>query len=215
MREPSVPVKARWLGRLSYSDAHALMRETLADRIAGNIPDTLLLCEHDPVYTLGRTRGAAANVLDARGVPIIPIERGGDVTFHGPGQLVGYPVFQLPEHRHDLHGYLRGLEESLIALLAVHGITGERDDRNTGVWVGGRKIAAIGIACRRWVTWHGFALNRDVDLGYFHRINPCGMDSTLVTRMVDHTPAPPPMETLAEEVSQTITQWWRNWTSPA
>ncbi len=207
-------VQTRWLGRIAYPEAHALMSATLADRIAGRIPDTLLLCEHDPVYTLGRSRGAAGNVLDPRGVPVINVERGGDVTFHGPGQLVGYPIFQLPEHRHDLHGYLRGLEESVIALLAGHGITGLRDDRNTGVWVDGRKIAAIGIAARRWVTWHGLAINRDVDLGYFHRINPCGMDSTLVTRMIDHTPAPPPLSVLAEETAA-ITGWWETFTSPA
>ncbi|MDG1481881.1 MAG: lipoyl(octanoyl) transferase LipB [Myxococcota bacterium] len=207
-------VQTRWLGRVAYTDAHALMKQTLAERIAGDIPDTLLLCEHDPVYTLGRSRGAAGNVLDPRGVPIINVERGGDVTFHGPGQLIGYPIFGLPEHRHDLHGYLRGLEESIITLLSSHGITGQRDDRNTGVWVEGRKIAAIGIAARRWVTWHGFALNRDVDLGYFQRINPCGMDSTLVTRMVDHTSAPPPLSVLAEEASKAITDWWMTWTSP-
>ena len=208
-------VAVRWLGRLPYTQAHAVMKEVLTERIAGRLPDTLLLCEHDPVYTLGRARGASGNVLDPRGVPIVPVERGGDVTFHGPGQLVGYPIFQLPPHRYDLHGYLRGLEESIIGLLADHGIEGGRDDRNTGVWVEGRKIAAIGIAARRWVTWHGFAINRDVDLDYFRRINPCGMDSTLVTRMVDHTPAPPPLETLSEQAAQKITQWWEGWTSPA
>ena len=207
-------VAVRWLGRLPYPDAHALQKQTLADRIAGRIPDTLLLCEHEPVYTLGRTRGASGNVLDPRGVPILPVERGGDVTFHGPGQLVGYPIFQLPEHRYDLHGYLRGLEESLITLLAAHSLAGVRDDRNTGVWLEGRKIAAIGIACRRWVTWHGFALNRDVDLDYFRRINPCGMDSALVTRMVDHTDMVPPLEVLAQHAGATITQWWEDWTSP-
>jgi len=210
-----VTIESRWLGRIPYPDAHAQMAQALADRIADRIPDTLLLCEHDPVYTLGRTRGAAGNVLDPRGVPIVPVERGGDVTFHGPGQLVGYPIFKLPEHRYDLHGYLRGLEESMIDLLAAHDITGGRDERNTGVWVEGRKIAAIGIACRRWVTWHGFALNRDVELDYFRRINPCGMDAALVTRMVDHTPSPPPLEALAGQAAQTITRWWQNWTSPA
>ena len=132
-----------------------------------------------------------------------------------PGSDEVRTIFKLPEHRYDLHGYLRGLEESMIDLLAAHDITGGRDERNTGVWVEGRKIAAIGIACRRWVTWHGFALNRDVELDYFRRINPCGMDAALVTRMVDHTPSPPSLEALAGQAAQTITRWWQNWTSPA
>ncbi len=203
----------RWLGRIDYPQAHALMKQLLTARIAGEIGDTLLLCEHAPVYTLGRTRGAASNVLDTRGVPVLPVERGGDVTFHGPGQLVGYPIFALPPHRHDLHGFLRGLEEALIELLQSHGVHGTRDGRNTGVWVEGKKIAAIGIACRRWVTWHGLALNVTVDLSRFHRINPCGMDSALVTRLADHMPQPPPLPALAEQLTAAIDRWWTAWTA--
>ena len=203
----------RWLGRVAYPDAHAQMRALLEARIRDEAPDTLLLCEHDPVYTLGRSRGAAQNVLDARGVPVLPVERGGDVTFHGPGQLTGYPILRLPAHRQDLHAYLRGLEDCLIDLLATMQIVGGRDARNTGVWVEERKIAAIGIACRRWVTWHGFSLNLDVDLGYFQRIHPCGMDSALVTRICDHTPAPPSMPALAEAAGAGVAAWWADWIS--
>ena len=149
-------LRIEWLGRVPYAEAHARQKELLAARIAGDGPDTLLLCEHDPVYTLGRSRGASANVLQAGDVPVVNVERGGDVTFHGPGQLVGYPICGLPEHRHDLHAWLHGLEEVCVRTLGEWGIAGGPDARNTGVWVEGRKIAAIGIACRRWVTWHGF-----------------------------------------------------------
>lgn len=202
------------LGRISYEDGQATMQARLAARIRGEIPDTLLLCEHDPVYTVGRSRGAAANVLDARGVPVVSVRRGGDVTFHGPGQVVGYPIFALPDHRHDLHGFLHGLEDALVDTIARYGIVGGRDARNTGVWVGGQKIAAIGIACRKWVTWHGFALNVDVDLGYFRRINPCGMDSTLVTRIADHVAPAPGWDAVAAEAAGAVAAWWAAWSAP-
>lgn len=203
------------LGRVSYAEGQRIMAERLAARIAGEIPDTLLMCEHDAVYTVGRTRGAAANVLDPQGVPVVEVRRGGDVTFHGPGQVVGYPIFALPPHRHDLHGFLHGLEDAMIDTVGRYGICGERDDRNTGVWVEGRKIAAIGIACRKWVTWHGFALNLDVDLGYFQRINPCGMDSTLVTRIVDHVgDGAPEWGAVAGQAADAVAQWWARWSSP-
>jgi lipoate-protein ligase B len=155
------------LGRIPYEAAVEEMKTVLAARIAGEAPDTLLFCEHDPVYTVGRTRGAADNILNPENVPIVNVSRGGDVTFHGPGQIVGYPIFQLPEHRHDLHGYLRGLEEVMIRTLARYNVAGERDERNTGVWVDGQKMGAIGIAAKRWVTWHGFALNCTVDIRHY------------------------------------------------
>ena len=202
------------LGRISYTDAHARMKDLLEARIRGLAPDTLLLCEHDPVYTLGRSRGAAGNVLAPGDVPVIPVERGGDVTFHGPGQLVGYPVCALPPHRQDLHAFLHGLEDVCTRVIAHWGIEGGRDPRNTGVWVRGQKIAAIGIACRRWVSWHGFALNLSTDLGFFRRINPCGMDSELVTRMVDHLREPPSMEELSEVTASIFHHWWARFTAP-
>ena len=203
------------LGRASYPDAIQRMQEVLDDRIHGRCEDTLITVEHDPVFTLGRQRDSQANVLAAGEVPVIPVHRGGDVTFHGPGQLVGYPILALPEHRHDLHGYLRGLEQVLIDTLGDLGVPSGRDERNTGVWVQGKKIAAIGIACRRWVTWHGFALNLTTDLQYYQRINPCGMDSTLVTRLCDHLDPCPDMDEVTERVAAHLSQWWEAWTAPS
>lgn len=203
------------LGRIDYPAAIERMQQVLDDRIHGRCEDTLILVEHPPVFTLGRERAAASNVLAAGEVPVIPVHRGGDVTFHGPGQLVGYPILQLPEHRHDLHGYLRGLEGVLIGALAQLGVAGCRDERNTGVWVGGKKIAAIGIACRRWVTWHGFALNLTTDLSYYDRINPCGMDSTLVTRLMDHRTPCPSQQEVSEIIAAHLDRWWGAWTAPS
>jgi len=171
------------LGRLAYRAAHARQLQVLAERIAGDREDTLLVLEHEPVYTLGRRRTSAANVLDPGEVPVVEVERGGDVTFHGPGQLVVYPVIQLSGPRADLHDHLRRLEEAAIRTCGDFGLDAGRDPRNTGAWVGGRKLCSVGIACRRWVTWHGLALNVDVDLAYFRRIHPCGLDSDLLTSM--------------------------------
>lgn len=205
-------MRVEHLGRIDYTAAMERMAACLQDRIAGCIPDTLLLCEHDPVFTVGRARGAAANVLAPGEIPVVAARRGGDVTYHGPGQVVGYPIFQLPPHRHDLHGFLHGLESALISLLSSYGVAGVRDPRNTGVWVEGRKIAAIGIACRKWVTWHGFALNLDADLEPFGRINPCGMDSTLVTRIADHVEGPKPTwDAVAGDAARAVQAWWDGW----
>ena len=201
------------LGRMPYGEAHALQREILADRIAGRIDDTLILCEHDPVFTLGRRRGAEGNVLVPGEIPVIPVERGGDVTFHGPGQLVAYPIFQLPPGRQDLHAWMRGLETVVIETLAGYGVRGGRDTRNTGVWVDGRKIAAIGIACRSWVTWHGLALNVSTDLSCFQRINPCGLDAALVTRLADHTDPCPELDAVGERLAEAFEAWWEGWRS--
>lgn len=202
------------LGRINYETAVDQMKHHLVDRIDGRIDDTLLVCEHNPVYTVGRTRGAEANLVSPKDVPIVKVARGGDVTFHGPGQIVGYPIFALPEHRHDLHGFMRGLEEMMIRVLNRFGVTGVRDPRNTGVWVNGAKIMAIGIGAKRWVTWHGFALNVSTDLSYFHRINPCGMDSTLVTRLQDHLLQQPSREQLISIIAEELGLWWEDWTAP-
>jgi len=203
------------LGRIPYEAAVEEMKSVLAARIAGDAPDTLLFCEHDPVYTVGRTRGAAENILNPENVPIVNVSRGGDVTFHGPGQIVGYPIFQLPEHRHDLHGYLRGLEEVMIRTLARYKVLGERDDRNTGVWVNGQKMGAIGIAAKRWVTWHGFALNCTVDIRHYQRINPCGMTSDLVTSLHRHLDPCPSREEVMAAITDELAQWWGDWTAEA
>ena len=180
----------RDLGRLGYAESHALQQQVLAQRIAGECPDTVLLVEHDPVFTLGRRRTSASNVLAAGDTPVLEVERGGDVTFHGPGQLVAYPIVSLEGDRRDLHDHLHRLEEAAILTCADFGLSATRDPRNTGAWVGGRKICSVGIACRRWVTWHGLALNVDVDLAWFQRINPCGLDSGLLTSMAAETSEP-------------------------
>lgn len=200
-------------GRVAYPEAHAAMKARLEARIRDEVPDALILCEHDPVYTLGRRRGAETNVLDAREVPVIPVERGGDVTFHGPGQLVGYPVCRLPPARQDLHAWLRGLESVLIGALTELGVASGTDPRNTGVWVEGRKIAAIGVACRSWVTWHGFSLNISTDLAYYQRINPCGLPSDLSTRLADHLSPCPSLPEVQQVIQARFLAWWADWSA--
>ena len=161
---------ATHLGTLPYGHALELQRDIARRRITGEIDeDVLLLLEHPPVVTLGRTAKeghlvASPERLQTRGVEVFEVERGGDVTFHGPGQLVGYPILDLKRHRRDLHWYLRQVEEALIVSLAEFGIPAERNSGYTGVWTRGRKIASIGVHARDWVTWHGFALNVMTDL---------------------------------------------------
>jgi lipoate-protein ligase B len=168
-------------GRVEYGRAVAWQEALVARRLADG-GDALLLLEHPPVYTLGR--GADARHLgaaDGRDVPVIRARRGGQVTYHGPGQLVGYPILDLRAHRPDVRWYLRQLEAVLIGALAVLGVAGERVAEATGVWVGGRKIGSIGVALRRWVTWHGFALNVGGDLRGFAAITPCGIAGVEMT----------------------------------
>jgi lipoyl(octanoyl) transferase len=168
-------------GLVPYGDALAWQRRLAEDRIAGRLPhDLLLLLEHPPVLTLGRN-SHATNLLRPDGVDVFEVERGGDVTFHGPGQLVGYPILDLRQHRQDLHWYLRTLEQALIGALGELGIPAERNSGWTGVWTRGRKIASIGIHVKQWVTWHGFALNVTTDLGWFDRIVPCGIPGVVMT----------------------------------
>ncbi|HJR65263.1 MAG TPA: lipoyl(octanoyl) transferase LipB [Gemmatimonadaceae bacterium] len=175
------------LGTVSYAIALELQRDLARRRIAGEIDeDLLLLLEHPPVVTLGRTAKEAHIIssperLRARGIEVHEVERGGDVTFHGPGQLVGYPIFDLKRHRQDLHWYLRQVEEALIVALGEVGIEAERNSGYTGVWTRGRKIASIGVHARDWVTWHGFALNVTTDLSYFDLIVPCGIPQVQMT----------------------------------
>ena len=168
-------------GLVPYTAALDWQRELAAERIAGRLDhDVLLLLEHPPVITLGRG-GGAAHVLQAEGVEVFEVERGGDVTFHGPGQLVGYPILDLRAHRQDLHWYLRTLEAALIAALESLDIPAERRAGLTGVWTRGRKIASLGVHVKQWVTWHGFALNVTTDLSSFARIVPCGIDGVEMT----------------------------------
>ena len=193
------------LGRRPYGEVLDLQRGMAAERIAGTRPDTLILVEHDPVVTLGRSTKqghllADAQLLAARGVELFEIERGGDVTFHGPGQLVGYPIIDLSQHRQDLHWYLRQLEQVLIAALATYGIEGRRQEKFTGVWVGDRKIASIGVHARSWVTWHGFALNVSTDLSYFDLMVPCGIADVAMTSIVKESGVDVPVSDVSKRV---------------
>jgi lipoyl(octanoyl) transferase len=168
-------------GLVRYGDALAWQRSLAEARINGRLPqDLLLLVEHPPVVTLGRN-SRPSHVLRPDGLDIFEIERGGDVTFHGPGQLVGYPILDLTGHKPDLHWYLRTLEEALVIALAELGISAGRNPPFTGVWTRNRKIASIGIHVKQWVTWHGFALNVTTDLAQFERIVPCGIAGVEMT----------------------------------
>ena len=169
--------------RLDYSAAHEKQLKILSERQRGERPDALVLVEHDHVYTLGRRKESRSNVLAPGNVPVVEVERGGDVTYHGPGQLVVYPILLLRDGEKDLHGFLRNLEEAMIATCAAFGIDAGRESGKTGVWRQGRKLASIGIACRKWVTFHGLALNICPDLQYFQRINPCGFEANVMTSM--------------------------------
>jgi lipoyl(octanoyl) transferase len=179
----------RRLGRIAYAEAHALQQELVAGRARGEVGDTLVLCEHDPVITVGRGRATGGFADPA--VPVVEVERGGEATYHGPGQLVVYPILLLPPGRRDLHRYLRDLEEVVIAMLAEVDLQGARRPGLTGVWVGERKVCSIGVAVRRWVTWHGFALNLRTDLEAFRSFQPCGLDPAAMGRLQDLLELPP------------------------
>jgi lipoate-protein ligase B len=178
-------------GRVPYHQALGWQRALAQARIEGRLEeDLLLLLEHPPVVTLGRT-AQGGHVLRPEGVDVVEVERGGDVTFHGPGQLVGYPILDLRGYRQDLHWYLRTLEDALIAALTELGIPAERNVGYTGVWTReGRKIASIGVHVKQWVTWHGFALNVTTDLSHFDRIVPCGIEGVEMTSVERETKAP-------------------------
>lgn len=175
------------LGRRAYGETLELQRALRQQRIAGTVTDDmLLLVEHDPVVTLGRGTRATSlplppDELRRRGVEVAEVERGGDVTWHGPGQLVGYPILDLTAHRPDLHWYLRQLEQAMIDALGNLNISAERNPGLTGVWTGGRKIASIGIHVKQWVTLHGFALNVTAELTPFSWIVPCGIQGVTMT----------------------------------
>ena len=201
------------LRTMAYADALALQRAAARARISGEIgEDLLLLVEHPPVVTLGRSSKerhllASPALLAARGVELFEVERGGDVTFHGPGQLVGYPIVDLKRHRQDLHWYLRQVEEALIRAVAPFGIVGERSIGYTGVWTGGRKLASIGVHARDWVTWHGFALNVTTDLSYFDLIVPCGIAAVQMTSIARELSTPAAAhDVLEQEVRERVAE---------
>lgn len=174
-------------GLTPYADALALQEALLAEVADGVRPDTLLFVEHPPTITLGRRAGEGA-VVDASGVDVFDVSRGGEATWHAPGQRVVYPIVALPEDRRDLRAALAAIEDAVIDALASLGVAGHRDARNTGVWITrsdgvARKVCSVGIACRRWVLWHGLALNHDIDLTGFRRIHPCGFEADVMTSL--------------------------------
>jgi lipoate-protein ligase B len=184
MSEELLPARVVDLGTRDFGEVWALQREMVAARQRDEIPDTLILVEHPNVITLGR--GSHRENLIATGdMPIFEIERGGDVTYHGPGQLVGYPIFLLRQSERDLHLYLRNLEEALIQTAEEVGLAAGRRESWTGVWNrdADRKLASIGVAVKRWVTLHGFALNVATDLGRFAAINPCGLEANVMASL--------------------------------
>jgi lipoyl(octanoyl) transferase len=179
----------RWLGRMEFTDALALQEEIVAKkREDRSSADELLLLEHEPVYTIGRTPDRSS-LLGAAHLPhpLFSINRGGQATYHGPGQLMGYPILDLRRCGQDLHRYLRWIEQLLIELLADYGIAASRRESFTGVWVGNRKIASIGVGVRHWITMHGFALNVRGDLSPFNHIVPCGINKVAMTSMEKET----------------------------
>lgn len=204
MRPPRA-LQVRRLGRVPYADAAALQRTLVAERQRGETSDQLLLLEHPSVITRGVAGGAdnvlaSPAVLRRRGVEVHDARRGGDVTYHGPGQLVGYPILLLKPDRCDVHRYVRDLEEVLIRVVAGFGVRAARIPGLTGVWVGNDKLAAIGVRLSRWVTSHGFALNVTTDLDDFALIRPCGLADRGVTSLARLTGAQIPAAAVADRV---------------
>jgi lipoyl(octanoyl) transferase len=184
-----VDLQVRWLGRMEFADALALQEEIVAKkREDRSLGDELLLLEHEAVYTIGRTPDKSSLLGSARlPHPLFAINRGGQATYHGPGQLMGYPIIDLRRCGQDLHRYLRWLEQLLIELLVDYGIAASRRESLTGVWAGQRKIASIGVGVRHWITMHGFALNVCGDLSPFNYIIPCGINNIAMTSMEKET----------------------------
>lgn len=175
-------------GLVKYEQAYSMQKELLEGRIRGEVPDTLILLEHEPVFTVGRS-GSLNNILIdeqerlREKIALFKVNRGGDVTYHGPGQLVGYPIFDLSGYGRDIHKFLRMLEEVIIKVSAEYELRAGRVSGFTGVWVGQKKIASIGIGVRKWVSFHGFSLNVAPDMRHFSLINPCGLGERKMTSM--------------------------------
>ncbi|WP_020675150.1 lipoyl(octanoyl) transferase LipB [Geopsychrobacter electrodiphilus] len=194
-------------GRISYRAGLALQEELLAP--PGPATDLMLLLEHDPVITLGRAARdshllSSVEVLAQQGIDLCHAARGGDMTYHGPGQLVGYPLFNLDRRGRDLHLFLRNIEQALIDALQCFDVDAGRCAGRTGIWVGAQKLASIGLGVRRWWSWHGFALNIDIDLGGFNHIVPCGLTGVQMTSLAQLLPQAP---TLAEVETAVITSF--------
>jgi lipoyl(octanoyl) transferase len=202
----------RWLGRVNFSDALELQEKIVAQKWADpNATDTVLLLEHDPVYTIGRTPDQSS----LRGGwhlphPLFQINRGGQATYHGPGQLMGYPIIDLRHCGQDLHKYLRWIESLLIEFLSGFGIEAQRREGLTGVWVQQRKIASIGVGVRHWITMHGFALNVRGDLSPFDQITPCGISNVMMTSIEKETATSMSVAATAVTMEKVIKQMWQD-----
>jgi lipoyl(octanoyl) transferase len=206
LRPPDLQV--HWLGRTDFANALALQEEIVAKKRADpSHPDELLLLEHEPVYTIGRTPDQSS-LLGAAHLPhpLFAINRGGQATYHGPGQLMGYPIIDLRGCGQDLHRYLRWLEQLLIEMLAQYEIAAIQRASLTGVWVDERKIASIGVGVRHWITMHGFALNVCGDLSPFNQIVPCGIDNVAMTSIEKETGRPFSVEAVATAVEKTASE---------
>jgi lipoate-protein ligase B len=204
-KQATKPARLIDLGTREFADVWAMQLAMVAERQRGEIPDTLLFVEHPHVITAGRS-AKRDNLIDLGDTPLFEIERGGDVTYHGPGQLVGYPIFLLRDDERDLHVYLRNLEESIIRALTGFGLEATRKPGWTGVWnaAAERKLASIGVAVKRWVTLHGFALNVATDLGRFAAINPCGLDAAVMGSMAGELGRPIEMAAVKNVVRDAV-----------
>lgn len=176
------------LGLISYEDAYRTQCEFVARRMLGEVEDSVIIAEHRSVFTIGRTGSiknllADEEMLDVAGIKVLEVDRGGDITFHGPGQVTVYPIIDLRTKERDLHKHLRNMEQAVIDFLAEYSVFGRRISDKTGVWIGKKKIASIGVGCRNWVTYHGTSVNINTDLRYFSMINPCGMKGVEVTSL--------------------------------
>jgi lipoyl(octanoyl) transferase len=198
-------LQTRWIGRLAYTPALEMQEKTAAARAKDEVPDQLFLLEHDPVYTIGRQRNRSSLGGIPLPHPVAEISRGGQATFHGPGQLVGYFVFDLQKLTPDLHIFLRWMEEGLIALVAGYGLHAQRREGLTGVWIGDRKIASIGVGVRKWITMHGFGLNVGTDLSGFASIIPCGISGVAMTSLSRELGHEIPVEEVATKAEAIFT----------
>jgi lipoyl(octanoyl) transferase len=198
-------LRVEWLGRVAFSDALAMQERIVTEMGGTGGGDVLLLLEHEPVYTIGRTPDRSS-LRDAAHLPhpVVEINRGGQATYHGPGQLVGYPLLDLHRFGRDLHRYLRMLEEALIVTLGDFGVGARRREGLTGVWVGDRKIASIGVGVRRWITMHGFALNVCGELTAFQQITPCGIAGVEMTSVERETGRAVSVRELADAVAPVL-----------
>lgn len=219
---PTTTLPIRDWGRTVYPTATARQQTQVQARIDGRIGDELIFTEHEPVYTVGLRAGAAAHLLwdpvelRAQGISVAETNRGGDITYHGPGQIVGYPIVDLSPVK-DLHAYLRFLEEVMIQTVGGFGLVASRRDGLTGIWVETRKIAAIGVAVRRWVAYHGFALNVDPNLDHFAGIVPCGIASAdgSVTSLARELASPPSVDEVKVALAREFQAWWPSFLTPA